>query len=256
MKIAIQVVKGPHKLECEDNSLIYCPENNQTQIYNECRQAFAITKPAIVAVADGVGGNPGGAMASHYVQENLLQKAKKILSGEIADNKLLPAINEDLDNYAKQQSGFERMATTFTCLKLSEDGIGFIHTGNSRVFILKNIYIQQLSHDFTTYQYLVDRGEYDAAENCNKCEITSCLGGGATRNLTGIDIKPIHIQHGLNYFILTSDGIHEYVDANFMEDVLARDDIDDLAKTDLFIEESLKNNSEDDKTVILINMKE
>lgn len=255
MNIAIQVVKGPHKLECEDNSLIYCPENNQAQIFNECRQAFPISETAIIAVADGVGGNPGGAKASHYAQEMLLQRASKILKGELLDKELLPAINEELDNYAKTQAGLERMATTFSCLKLKDKAIGFVHTGNSRISVLKNIYIQQLTHDFTTYQYLEDRGDYEAAENCNRSEITSCLGGGSTRNLTGIDIKAIQVMSSFNYLILTSDGIHEYVDTGFMEDVLARDDIDNLTKTDLMIEEALKNNSEDDKTVILLDMR-
>ena len=51
---------------------------------------------------------------------------------------------------------------------------------------------------------------------------------------------------------MTSDGIHEYVDLDFLEDTLSRSDISELDKTDLIIKESLKNNSEDDKSIVII----
>ena len=53
-------------------------------------------------------------------------------------------------------------------------------------------------------------------------------------------------------FIMTSDGIHEYVDLDFLEDTLSRSDISELDKTDLIIKEALKNNSEDDKSIVII----
>lgn len=51
---------------------------------------------------------------------------------------------------------------------------------------------------------------------------------------------------------MTSDGIHEYVDLDFLEDTLSRSDITELDKTDLIIKEALKNNSEDDKSIVII----
>ena len=61
--------------------------------------------------------------------------------------------------------------------------------------------------------------------------------------------KPQKIPSG---FIMTSDGIHEYVDLDFLEDTLSRSDITELDKTDLIIKEALKNNSEDDKSIVII----
>ena len=39
-----------------------------------------------------------------------------------------------------------------------------------------------------------------------------------------------------------------------MEDVLGRSDISDLEKTDLIMEEALKNESADDKTILIIRV--
>ena len=66
--------------------------------------------------------------------------------------------------------------------------------------------------------------------------------------LDSAHIRP-KIQSG---FIMTSDGIHEYVDLDFLEDTLSRSDITELDKTDLIIKEALKNNSEDDKSIVII----
>ena len=42
------------------------------------------------------------------------------------------------------------------------------------------------------------------------------------------------------------------VDLDFLEDTLSRSDITELDKTDLIIKEALKNNSEDDKSIVII----
>ena len=54
--------------------------------------------------------------------------------------------------------------------------------------------------------------------------------------------------------ILTSDGIHDYVDIDFMEDTLNRDDLSLGEKADLLILQALKLESEDDKTVLIVEL--
>ena len=51
-----------------------------------------------------------------------------------------------------------------------------------------------------------------------------------------------------------SDGIHDYVDIDFMEDTFNRDDLSLGEKADLLILQALKLESEDDKTVLIVEL--
>ena len=55
--------------------------------------------------------------------------------------------------------------------------------------------------------------------------------------------------------LLTSDGIHEYVDIDLLEDIL-NDDSSGEDKCNSILDAAYTAGSEDDMTVILINMKE
>lgn len=70
--------------------------------------------------------------------------------------------------------------------------------------------------------------------------------------MRNLDVKAFYEEKIPSGFIMTSDGIHEYVDLDFLEDTLSRSDISELDKTDLIIKEALKNNSEDDKSIVII----
>lgn len=70
------------------------------------------------------------------------------------------------------------MATTFTAMIISAEKGIFAHTGNTRICQLNGSYLKQLTDDHTMYQYLLDTGNFEGAENCNRNMINSCLGGG------------------------------------------------------------------------------
>ena len=65
MKITCQSVKGNHS-ECEDCSLIK-GTGTAPAVFHENRTETVADAPALLAVADGVGGLPGGRKASEFV---------------------------------------------------------------------------------------------------------------------------------------------------------------------------------------------
>lgn len=262
MKIACQIVRGPEHAECEDHALVCQPGNPAgSQVLNVFRGELTAEIPGVFAVADGVGGNPGGHEASGFVLRDLMEKAKDLkLSSEDKEaektlQELIHTLNGDLVSQAQKTPGKEIMATTFTALFMNEGGAWYLHTGNTRLQVMSGIFIKQITSDHTTYQWLMDSGAFEAAEHCNRCEIQSCLGAGSPRYLTMINAKRFREAGDLaGVYLLSSDGVHEYTSADFMEEIMGRDDISDLEKTDAIIAEARKNGSLDDTTIMIIRV--
>jgi protein phosphatase len=261
MKVTYQVKIGINKIECEDHALIYTQDDTHL-IINNTQGSIDINLPAIIAVADGVGGNPGGFDASKFV----LTEISKLDFEEIFNTDIEEAIhlknlkdkflkiNDDLIEYASEIMGKTKMATTLSCAMISENKIITVHCGNTRIYSKNSEYLKQLTTDHTTYQSFMNQGMIEAAENCNKCEITSCLGGGDARFVAWIKVENVKLNNKLpKSLILTSDGIHEFVDENDFEDILNEKNLETLQKTENLIQNALNNNSHDDKTIIIID---
>lgn len=91
--------------------------------------------------------------------------------------------------------------------------------GNTRVYAVVNgKYLKQLTRDDTTLEYLLATGQLDSftAESFErKNEITACFGADNTALLK---LKQIDTS-GQDTLIVTSDGIHDYVSLDEMEDI-------------------------------------
>lgn len=240
MKAYLAVEMGREKKLCEDMALF-----NEEMIRNRstCLETLDLR---CVAVADGVGGNAGGAVASEYVLRRLAQKDFTKLTGEELRQFALE-VNRDLLAQAGTQ---DKMATTLTCVVATDEGFYCVHSGNCRLYMGQGAYLKQLTVDQTTCQWLRSCGRFLEAALCNPSEIYCCFGGGDTQYANQLVVEKI-LPDGLpEVLLLTSDGVHEYVDEDFLESALAQGD-DSLALGQI-LEEAAKNGSTDDKTVIII----
>ena len=216
MKVIIYSEKGYKKAICEDAALL------NEHIISDSFSEAQLNSRALIAIADGVGGNAGGELASRYV----LNQFDKIDIEDITAEKLhrfIENCNIDLLEYAKQFPGKENMATTLTGIILLPDTCFIFHIGNTRVYGLQGSYLKQFTKDQTTYQWLRDRGQIEEADICNKNEITYCLGGGNLKYATGICVNEYSLLNQCKRILLSSDGIHEYVSTDELEDFILGD---------------------------------
>ena len=165
MKIYAATQKGVQKAQNEDRVVL-----NQNilsvGIYEcECTEGF-------VAVADGVGGNNAGAVASQFVVEELGKCDHTI--------KNLTEINRKLIERSRTDEALAGMATTLAMVDYTEDSAKITYVGNTRVYAVVNgKYLKQLTRDDTTLEYLLATGQLDSftAESFErKNEITACFG--------------------------------------------------------------------------------
>lgn len=198
-----------------------------------------------VAIADGVGGNAGGKEASEFVLEHL---------NEISDytRDAIMQLNSDLIRYSKSVPGKEKMATTLSAIQFDcEAPKTIVHVGNTRIYAIQGEYLKQLTKDHTTVELLRQRGAYDAAENAPSNEITSCMGAGSPAMINQLQV--IDIDKEYSGYVLTSDGIHDHLDEEALEDFIANNDYSESAFEDL-TNQATEKGSADDKSIIIIKL--
>ena len=213
-----------------------------TKVLHETDATLPVPKRGFVCVADGVGGNDGGALASKAVLSSLAEWKYEIADLEIFlketnDNMIAAALNGPA----------HQMATTLTGFLLGETNT-VVHVGNTRAYVKQGRYLKQITSDHTTYNWLLSNGQFEAAERCNKSEITNCFGGGNPALLSKLSI--VECQQ-FSLALLTTDGIHDYVSIDAIEDILDGDG-SYSDKCEALIQKAIDEGSEDDMSVVIV----
>jgi len=237
MKVFAATNKGQLKDENEDRLII-----NKTILANG--SFFCDIPNGFVAVADGVGGNNAGGVASHFVAYKL---------GECSDlcAERLKKINSELIEFSNSDSSLNKMATTLSGVAFQDKRTMIFHIGNTRVYSLMNgKYLKQLTRDDTTLEYLLLTGKLakeEAAHFDRKNEITACFGAGDPNLLC---VKMFDISENVTVYMLTTDGIHDYISIDDMEDVFAENkDFGTVCKR--MIDLAVEHGSQDDLSILI-----
>ncbi len=237
MKITALTQKGKNKLENEDRIII-----GKTILSGGVLEGDFAND--IIAIADGVGGNNAGAVASHAVAYELT------CCPEITTEQL-DKINQSLVEKSYSDDTLKGMATTLSCLSVQNSKGRIYHVGNTRVYALQGgKYLKQLTSDDTTVNYLLSSGrltEEEAKTYENKSEITACFGGGDTALLK---IKTVDIEVSNTALIFTTDGIHDYLTIDEFEDII-EEEKDYLSICKKAMEQAIINGSTDDMSIII-----
>ena len=170
---------------------------------------------ALLFVADGVGGNSGGDLASQFTAKSLLAQWKRFAAGRTpgADETVRFFRNalEDINGTvyginADQGTLSSPMGTTVAAVALLQDHIVVAHSGDSRVYRFRDGRIEGLTEDHSLVQKWVREGtmtEADAKIHPMSHVIYKSI--GQQRRLD----PEVHIfdrKHG-DKFIVCSDGL-------------------------------------------------
>lgn len=134
----------------------------------------------LAVVADGMGGHPGGEVAS-AVAVSLVQAA---FTGRSLDElqAAVRAANRAIWDRAAGNAELEGMGATVCAAGLTEDGeLAVVHVGDSRAYVLQHGRLRQITDDHSLTADLVRRGELteqSAREHPQRGVITRVLGGG------------------------------------------------------------------------------
>ncbi len=112
----------------------------------------------ILAVADGVGGHATGEIAAQLVIDTLQEYnfSKNNLQKNL-DVAVLRA-EKRIHHKIHKNPGLESMGTTITAAAIYENKVFWRHVGDSRMYLLHNEKIKQITTDHTFIQDLIDDG--------------------------------------------------------------------------------------------------
>lgn len=242
-RMTYRIQKGIYKEKCDDSALL------GTYIVNNEAGEMIAEGPLKICVGDGVGGNAGSDEASLFVMDRVANIPEQISCEDLIDS--LREINRALIAHAGKIQGHETMATTLTGLFLTKKQALLAHCGNTRLYAAQGSFLKQITEDQTISQWLINTGNAAAAEVCNKNEIRGAFGGGNEKFIEPLEVSPV-FERGLPAKILmTSDGVHEYLSADEMEDILRGNSSRDAAE--IMIQKAVAAGSEDDCTVIIVD---
>ena len=237
MNIIAITQKGPNKAENEDRIIV--GKNIIAEGILQSQLTYGI-----IAVADGGVVNNAGAVASHYV-------AKQLSTLNTVSENDLTRINEELLSLSLECSAYENMATTLSGVASFNGATQVFSIGNTRVYLLQGKkYLKQLTTDDTTLNYLLATGQLspEEAESFDrKNEISASFGGGAAHLFK---MKCSTIESLSSPFMMTSDGIHDYISIDLMENIIAENGITVLA-CEAMISAARDAGSKDDISIVI-----
>lgn len=205
---------------------------------------IAQAKPGIYAVLDGVGGMYGSAYAS-----TLAARALADINNDPADEELLQKALESVHNDLVEYS---RTATTATGMVISESKILLFHIGNCRLYGLFDGYLRQLTVDQTRYEDMRKQGIAEAEiPDSAKCVLNACLGAKKELISSLVIVNITKQVEGCSRIMITSDGIHDFVSIESMEEIMNSPAIKPSSLSGL-ANLAVENGSQDDLSVLVL----
>ena len=181
--------------------------------------------PRLLAVADGMGGHAAGEVASRVVIEALVPLDESPPDGDLTDalRRAVETANGYLRDMVAADTALEGMGTTLTALLWVQQTLGLVHIGDSRAYLLREGHLEQVTHDHTFVQTLIDQGRItpdEANTHPQRSWITNALDG---RPDIELDLSIRDVRAGDRYLVC-SDGLSGYVSEQTLEETLRNGD--------------------------------
>ncbi|WP_111602722.1 PP2C family serine/threonine-protein phosphatase [Streptomyces sp. Amel2xB2] len=178
--------------------------------------------PRLLAVADGMGGQAAGEVASSEVISTIVQLDEDIPGSDILTSLgvAVQRANDQLRVMVEEDPQLEGMGTTLTALLWTGRRLGLVHVGDSRAYLLRDGQLTQITQDHTWVQKLVDEGritEEEATTHPQRSLLMRALGSG---DHVEPDLSIREVRAGDRYLIC-SDGLPTVVSPQTIEEALA-----------------------------------
>jgi protein phosphatase len=206
-------------------------------------------KSILIAVADGL----GGGVASDYAAE--------ILRGKLAGLNHISRNNEqqELDQLARvidraiytesqENNDLEGMGSTLVGVLLRDRIAHWVHVGDSRLYLLRNGILTQVTEDQTLARFLLEEGEINTEQlptHYSRHVMDQFVGCGYAEPETGC----LNLLAG-DLLALCTDGLHGQIPENTLHSILNTDNNLEI-KANALVKAALDAGGEDNITVVM-----
>jgi len=177
----------------------------------------------LMMVADGMGGHRGGATASRLAATTVQSEFQAADGSDVAEalGDAFRRANAKIFELAQADPDLFGMGTTGSALVIQDGKALFAHVGDSRIYLVRNGQIRQLTQDHSLVASLVREGllSQSEADVHPRRNVWQRSIGVATD--VEVDVgDPIEVMDG-DTFLLCSDGLHGVVKEDEMKEVAA-----------------------------------
>lgn len=222
---------------------------------NEDNYGFYETPNGFVAVlCDGMGGHSAGAHASEIAVDSIHEYFESNTYTELdkAINDSFVYANNQIFDESKDNEDYFGMGTTCVLCLIKDKELFFNHVGDSRLYLLRDGHLKQLTKDHSVVQQLIDANEIsveDAKSHPRKNELYKALG---VSDEIAMDEIPEKITAKNNDVILMcSDGLSNMLNDNTIEYVLSQNS-SATDKVEKLLDLALKEGGYDNITLQII----
>ena len=218
----------------------------------------ALTSSSLLAVADGMGGHAGGEVASQIAIKTLASMVPVLTASDIDTDSIedlllnsLHTIDGEISRVASDEIELRGMGTTLTALLIRGDRVALLHVGDSRCYRLRGNTFEQLTHDHTVLQELLDSGTIsmsEAADHPQRSMLTQVLMGEGS-------VAPVLMVYEVNSkdrFLLCSDGLSSVLTEKEIKSLLKKSNRDEAVEA--LVEATYVNGAPDNVTVVVADV--
>ncbi len=180
---------------------------NQDYLFASDRQIGVF--PDLYLIADGMGGHESGEFASEYTIERVAGEAQKDTSRSMEDllEHSLRLANAELRELAAARNLLLGMGTTVVAATVSRSGELLVASvGDSRLYVLRSTGLEQITHDHSLVQEMVDAGTItpeEARVHPERNVITRAVGA---EDRLEVDFRRTAVHSG-EVILLCTDGL-------------------------------------------------
>ncbi len=186
----------------------------------------------LFAVADGLGGHARGDLASETAVRTALDDLTRTLACRADDTTILDGMEAAVHHAHRDITALAQHAdpavadrppgTTLTMAFMAWPTLYIAHVGDSRLYVISSGRLQQVTHDHTAAQALLERNQATASEldGSRLHHMLANAVGGGTQGAPRCERQQLKLRSG-DALILCSDGLSGHVDDAAIHRVVA-----------------------------------
>lgn len=248
LEYAVTCVAGRIRGVNEDNYYLNGIWKEREKIDSR-QKGCAENSAALFAICDGLGGEGNGDFASYDAVCQLDRYKETFL-----DQYKMYLMNENQRMTELQKKSGTGMACTFAGVFMDEDGMTAINLGDSRIYLISDSKIEQLSEDHSEFAVMVRYGVFKEDEyytNPARNRLTRSIGCIVTD-----EIEPHVVQRGISksdIILLCSDGLCGSVkNDEILNVIMEGGGCKEIAEK--LVEKAIERKSDDNITAIVIRV--
>ncbi len=214
---------------------------------------------SLFVVCDGMGGHNSGKLASEIsintIKTFIVSEFGNYTDFNLLLNDALHEANSKVIKIANSNPENENMGSTAVVLLVVSNKAFIAHSGDSRLYLIRDNNIKQITKDHSVVQTLIDKGQItpeESKKHPSRNEITNVIG---LENNFFADVlsQPILLKKN-DKILLCSDGLYSLVPDAEILNVINKNDF--AKSVNILIEKALESRGNDNIAAIIVKISE